>query len=184
LNAERLHAIAVALQRDFEETNAPALVADLATALQNQVGNPAEPSFQQQVSSLRGQLDDALSKAPSNDFSPAWQQALEELGIAHLFGERLQTKIREVFERNEITPATAAEEVSELSGRLSSLTETLENLVTALDALNVGAEELAFGEFEVGVLIPRAEVSNELGPLAAELRSLVGSPAGLRALQV
>jgi hypothetical protein len=172
LNAERLHAIAIALRDDLAQTDAVSLLGQLAESLERQVQNPADASAQQQVSSIRQQLDEALSRAPSNDFSAAWQQALEELGVADLFGERLRETLKNIFERNEITPATAAEEARELSTRLTELSATLNNLVSALDALSIGAEELSYGEFEVGVLIPRAAVSNELKPLANELREL------------
>lgn len=41
-----------------------------------------------------------------------------------------------------------------------------------MDALKVGAEELEIGKFEVGVLIPREAVSNELKPFGKELLQL------------
>jgi hypothetical protein len=53
LNAERLHAIALALQDDIERTNAPGLLGQLSSALERQVQNPADPSAQQEVSTLR-----------------------------------------------------------------------------------------------------------------------------------
>jgi len=172
LNAERLHAIARALREDIEQTNAPDLLHQLAGALQQQVANPSDPNLQQQVSSLRQQLDEALAQAPSSSFSPAWQQALEELGIADLFGEGLRAAVQEVFERNQITPAAAAEELTKLSGRLAQINTDLEGLMSALETFNIGAEELAFGEYEVGVLIPRVAVSNKLKPFARELIDL------------
>lgn len=134
--------------------------------------NPSDPSFQSQVNSLRQGLDEALAQAPSSNFSPAWQQTLEELEIADLFDGNLRDAVRETFERHEITPAAASEELTELAGRLTNLSMTLDNLLAALETLNIGAEELDFGEYEVGVLIPRPAVKNKLRRFAKELVEL------------
>jgi hypothetical protein len=121
---------------------------------------------------LRQQLAEALNGASSNDFSPAWQQAVDELGVADFFGQRLLAKVEEIFARNELTPAAAAASLVEVSGRLGQIDTNLEGLVSVLEDLNIGAEELSFGEYEIGVLIPRRAVSNRLRPFAKELEDL------------
>ena len=111
------------------------------------------------MSSLRQQLDEALARAPSNNFSPAWSQAIAELGVSSLLGEALRATVRGVFERNEITPSAAHNELAPLAERLESFNTALEQLLAGLEWLGVGSEDLGPGEFEVGVLIPRPEVS-------------------------
>lgn len=56
MNAERLHAIALAVREDLGATEVPSLLGQLVAALNESVQNPADPGYQQQVSSLREQL--------------------------------------------------------------------------------------------------------------------------------
>lgn len=136
------------------------------------MASPTEPSHQQQVSSLRQQLDEALARAPSNSFSPAWRQVLDELRVTDLLGETLQATIREIFERNEITPSAAAEELTRISERLQAFSAALDQVLAGVEWFGIGAEELAPGQFEVGFLIPRDAVDNELEQLGEELVEL------------
>jgi hypothetical protein len=172
MNAERLHAIALALREELAETEAAPLLDQLATALRQVVQEPSQPAHQQSVSSLRQRLDAALAAAPSNDFSPAWREAVEELGVADLLGERLHERVSSIFERNEITPSAAADELAEPNQRLQGLTEALDGLIAGFDYLGIGAEELPAGEFEVGFLVPRPAVKEELGSLGREFIEL------------
>ncbi len=172
MNAERLHSIALALREDIAETEAPALVGQLAQALQQQVQQPNEPSYQQQVSTIRTQLDETLAQAPSNGFSPAWRQALQELGVTDLVGEALRERLRAIFERNEITPSAAADELAVIADRLQTFASALDQLLVGLGFLDVGSEALGPAEFEVGFLIPRKAVDNELERLGKEFVAL------------
>ena len=149
----------------------------LRDALQNQVNAPQEPSYQQEVSTALQQLSESLAAAESNAFPPTWEQALEELGVQGLIGQPLADAVREVFERNQITPSVAHEEIEALTTRLEALASALDQLLDGLSHLRVGSEDLDPGEAEVGILIPRAVVSNELSQLGdefVELQKLLG----------
>ena len=172
MNAERLHAIALAIQHDLEVTQSPSLLAQLADALQYQVNDPANPDYPQQVGQFREQLDAALSGAPSNGFSPAWHKATVELEVAHLLGNELRERLDEIFGRNQITTPIAHQEIQPLASKLTELSAALENLLAGFDVFSIGNEELEPGEFEFGVLIPRDAVDNELAALGDELRKL------------
>jgi hypothetical protein len=165
MNVERLHAIVNALAEDLAATTAPTLVRQLATALQQ---SAQDPSQQQTASSTRQQLEQALADAPSNEFSPAWRQALEELGVADLFGTALLDQIEAIIARNDITPSAAAAELTPIADRLDQLNTALEQIRSALDFFNIGAEGLEPGEFEIGFLIPRPAVDDELEELGEE----------------
>jgi hypothetical protein len=86
VNAERLHAIALAVREDLRETEVPGLLGQLVAALNASVQNPADPGQQQQVSSSREQLAERLTASRINEFSDAWWQALKELDIEDLLG--------------------------------------------------------------------------------------------------
>jgi hypothetical protein len=124
------------------------------------------------VSTLRTELGEALADAPSNGFSPAWRDALEELGIDDLVGEQLRVRIEQIFEQNEITPSVAADEMTPIAERLTELDTSLAQLQASLTFFEIGAEALKPGEFEIGFLIPRERVHNGLEELGKEFIKL------------
>lgn len=144
----------------------------LVEKLRQQVQDPSNASHQEEVSRIRTQLGDVLAQAPSNEFSPAWRLAVEELGVSDLLGERLRERIEGVLERHAITPSAAADELEGVAERLRAFDEALSGLLTALHFFEIGAEDLAPGEFEVGFLIPRDAVDNEFGQLGQEFVKL------------
>jgi len=172
MNAERLHAIALAVRDELDSTEEVSLIEQLAGTLRNQVNEPAHPDYPQQTAQHRAALNERLASAPSNNFSAAWHETLEELNIAHLLGEPLRQRIEEIFLRNEITTAVAADEVQALAEEVRMLRTNLDQVITGLEAFHVGAEELAPGEFEIGFLIPREAVDNELEAMSRKLIEL------------
>ena len=172
MNTERLHAIAVAALEDLKSTKTVETLGQLVDALQNQVNQPQTAQFQQQVSNHLQTLNTALPTAPSNDFSPAWKQALRELGMHDLLGENLQIRIKEIFERNQITAAVALKELQALHKQLTTYKGAFGEIVSGFKQINIGAEELEPGQCEIGVLVPRSAVDNKLGEFAKDLEDL------------
>jgi hypothetical protein len=168
VNVERFRAIAGSLREEIETTNYPALLEEVANGLQQAVKDPSQPSPQEQVSKARGRLETTLRGAPSNDFSPAWKESLKELGITDLVGDQLADRIEEIFTRNEITPSAAAEELSTIHERVQELIQALNQATAGLDFFEIGTEELEPGEFEIGFMIPRQAVDDDLGALGRE----------------
>ncbi|GAH62274.1 unnamed protein product, partial [marine sediment metagenome] len=97
---------------------------------------------------------DVLSKSASNEFSPAWKQLTKELKIEYLLGDNLADGLRGIFERNQITPSVALDEVKEMNDALTKLKQSIDKLIESLEALEIGKEELEPGECEIAVLIP------------------------------
>lgn len=172
MNTERLHAIAIAIIGDINSTNTESTLQQLVKALQNQVNQPQAPEFQQQVSQHIKTLYASLADAPSNYFSPVWKQALKELGIHALLGNNLRNQIQEIFQRNQITPSVAFEELQSLHKQLSARRTSLEQVVTSFKQLEIGAEELQPGQCEVGFLVPRLAINNRLDGFAKDLNEL------------
>ena len=172
MNAERLHAIAREVRNDYQDTELPQTFEQLNAALAALAQNPADPTSSQQAASLRLPVQERLAASRTNTFSDAWRLTLEELGIWELTGDRLRDRVEEIFLRNEITPSTAASEVGAINTEIQGLWTSLENIVSAFDALGVEAEDLAPGEFEVGFLIPREAVASNLERLGEEFEEL------------
>ena len=172
MNAERLHAVAKAIHQDLKDAQERSLLEQLTSALQNQVNQPQQPNHQQQVSTVLKSLDVALEASTSNDFSPVYRQTLEAIGASELLGRPLLARIRQVFEKNQITPSVALDEIKRIRSEVDLLSKAMEQLLDAFVKLGIDSEELDPGECELGLLIPRNAVKNKLESFASELTLL------------
>lgn len=172
MNVERLHVIAKALQEDLRRHGLVNLMEQLHNALNQYVSQPQVAGHQQQVSTLRGKIKEALEGSSVNKFPPTWLQALDELGIAPLLGQKLSDEIENIFNENQITPAAANQEIEKLFKQLQALNTALEQLATALQYFKIGSEDLEPGDCELGILIPRTAVDDSLPDLGRELARL------------
>jgi hypothetical protein len=142
MNAERLHVIARTIQEELQQINLIGRLSELVGHLQNMVNNPQQPGHQQNVSSTQTALYSALDEAASNHFSPAWRQVLEELGGANLLGVSLKHRLQEIFERNQIIPNVAHEEVQKIYNEAQSFQQAISQVTAAFQQLRIGAEDL------------------------------------------
>ena len=172
MNAERLHAIVRALRAEVESTSYPNHLEELFDGLQTLSDAPGQAEAQQRVSSARQALNDVLQSAPSNDFSPVWRQTLDEMGISDVVGDALLEQIEAVLAVNDITPTTAASEMEEIRNRVTAMVSALNEAEAAFNFLEIGSEDLAPGEFEIGIMIPRRAVGNGLRSLGEEFVDL------------
>lgn len=148
------------------------LIQQATQSLQNQINQPQQPSHQQQLSNHLTKLYNSLDASPVDGFSPAWRDALEELGVADQFGSRLQESVRDIFEKNQITPQTALQELQEIQKDLSNTESNLSGLVNGLEYFDVGEDVLTRNKCEVGVIVPRAYVDDNLRKFGSELIEL------------
>ena len=172
MNTTKLHIIAKALKKEMERVGSVSLVDQAVQSLQNQINQPQEPNHQQQLSNHLTNLYDKLEGSPVDDFSPAWRDAMEKLSVSDEFGEKLEARVRCIFERNQITSQTALEEMKELHEDLSETETQLSALVSGLEYFGVGEDELETDECEVGIIIQRVYVKDNLKAFGAELIEL------------
>jgi len=172
MNAERLHAICLSLQREINQINIQNKLQQIDKSLQQIVNQPQQPQPQQQLSNVLSQLHNELSDSLSDAFSPAWRQALQEIGGDKLLGAALSERIREIIERNQITPSAAQQEIQQIKQSFEQFKSGIDNTVNGLKPLNIGYEKLDPGECEVGVVIPRKAVNNQLNEFGKELQEL------------
>jgi len=173
LNAERLHIVAKAIQAELNSTRVAEHLQQLTSFLQNLSSQPGNLQFQQQVANKLAELEVALKSAPSNTFSPAWRQILTDIGADEFLGARLADKIRDLIERNEkITPQAAHQGILQIQQAVNVFKSSIDQLVAALGNLKIGSEDLAPGESEFGISIPREAVDDDLAEFATELTDL------------
>lgn len=168
MNVERLHAVAKAVTEDLQQGEIVSFMQQLQNFLTQQVSNPADAGAQQQVSAFLTRLRSALAQSDVNNFPPTWEQVLDDLDLAPLLGNRLLSRIDEIFERNQITPSVAQEEISRLASEVEAANQALRNVISGLQSLGIGDEKLAPGEAEMAVLIPRDAINSQLARLGSE----------------
>lgn len=170
MNAERLHVIARAIRDEMTKLNLVENLEQIRDSLQRSINQPQQQAaFQETISQKLAEIYKSLENAPSNKFSPAWRQILGEINAEDLLGQQLAARLRNIFERNQITPATALKEIQELHQQVSQLKSAVEQICSAFRTIKIPAEDLEPGECELGVLVPRVAVDNRLREFADEL---------------
>lgn len=172
MNVERLHSIALALRDDLSRSSVTSHLQQLVSALQNQINQPGQPTYQQQVSQFYEALRSALESSEVNAFSPTWRQVLDEIGAAPLLGLELDARVTEIFSRNQITPSVALQELQTILTEIQALSTSIDQMLAAFRQLKIGSEALPAGDCEVGILIPRIFVDNRLDKFSEELGEL------------
>lgn len=172
MNAERLHKILFDVQNEINKIDLVGDLQELMNEMQNMVDAPEEASYQQNVSTTLNQLYENLKDVPSNSFSPAWKQTLDEIGLSSYLGLNLKQKLESIFSHNQITPSSALEEITAISESLNEFNSSISDIVAGFIVLHIGREELEPGECEVGYLIPRKFTESKLSILSKEVSEL------------
>ena len=172
MNAERLHAVAADVKADLARTNLLGILQQLVSALQNLVNQPQQGQYQQQVSAALANLSSAIESSRFQEFSPSWHETIDELGAGGLLGPELLEQVTAIFAKNAITPSVALSLLQDLLQHLTTFSTALDQVLASFRSLNLGKEDLAPGECELGILIPRAFVDNRLDRFSKELDEL------------
>lgn len=172
MNVERLHAILLPVRNELSNAQFAPMLQQLTSSLQNQVNQPSNGAYQQMVAQSLSNLRKFLGAAPSNSFSPAWRQILKEIGGVDLLGANLDARLQEIIERNQITPIVALQEIQKINQSLTQFKAAVEQLLSGFSGLNISSDQLQPGTSEVGIVVPRGAVSNELDSLGGELHIL------------
>ncbi len=168
MNAERLHAIVLSLKKEMAERRIVANTENMTNTLRAVVQS-TNATTQQNFATARDNLYTSLTNTDSDKFSPTWRQMLKEIGGEHLFGTALREYIDATLEKNQITPAIALLEFEKLVVQLQEFEAAINHVIAGFKHFNIGSERLEPGECEIGILIPRSFVKNQLPDFVREL---------------
>ena len=168
MNAERLHIVAVTLRREISGQNVVGSLQSLVNSLQSIVQSSNQGTQQNLVSS-RDAFYTAVTDTPSDSFTPAWRQILVEMGGEELFGKNLKQQVQHILFDNQMTPGVAHRQLGEILTKLQAFKNALDQLVAAFEHFGIGSEQLAPGEAEITLLVPREEVHDKLEEFIEEL---------------
>ena len=172
MNVERLHRILLEVINEYDTYDILIKLIEVRDNLQNQVNQPQQPTYQQNLVIALKNLYDSLSASKFNEFSPSWNEIISEVSNNLNFGNGLKEQIENIFASNKITPAAALEEISDIVTKNEKFKSSIDTLITSFDNLKIGAEELDAGECELAYTIPRLFVDNKLRSLNKEIAEL------------
>jgi hypothetical protein len=172
MNAERLHRILIEVNNEFIDSAILDKMIAVRDNLQNQVNQPQQPAYQQNLVTSLQTLYETLENSKTNNFSPGWTELINEIGGDGIFGNDVKNIIKNIFATNQITPSAALQDIIKIVTKTEAFRVSVVNLLSAFEGLNIGAEDLEAGNCELGYTIPRIFVKNELKSLNKEISEL------------
>lgn len=169
MNTTKLHIIAKNLMQELQRCGTVQALQQAISTLDQLARQPQQPNHQQQLSNSLTQLYKKLEESPVEEYSPAWREAMDELGVSREFGITLKETIESIIERNQITYQVALDELNKIHQEIQQTENNLNGLVQSLEYFGVGEDELKNDECEVGVIVPRKYVENNLKEFGKEL---------------
>jgi len=168
MNVEKLHKLAYDIVEDDNEYDISGKFTSMMSQLNLMVTQP-QPQHQNNFTTHLNSLYESLGESEMNSLSPAWVQVLIELGIDDLFGDKLKLKLQQILNTNTITPSNANVEFKTYRERHNACIGSFTNLVDSLETLQIGRDELSEGQCEIGILIPRQFIDNNLNKFEKEI---------------
>ncbi len=164
MNTEHLYDLAKKLVDHYSETAIIELLDNLIIYLNTQ--------DQQSIAGQIEIIEKILQNAPSKNYDIIWKNTMDELGFSSLYGDSLLRKIHDIFQRNQITPQIAVNELTSIKDTIAQLNGHMANLVAAFVHLNIDGYSLRAGKCEVSIRIPRKYVGNRMDKLGAYINKI------------
>jgi len=171
MNVERLFTVAKAIADDLNKTTIISILNSIKSSLTTIVSQPNNGTYLKQLSTFLSQLKIKASESELNKFPPLWELTLKELGF-YPFGDKLYEKVSLIIQENQLTVPVAQKEIAEIVTRFSTNKQALDQMITSFTTLEIGSEELAHGDCELGILVPRKFVDNDLIKLSEEFENI------------
>ena len=171
MNTEQLLALVRSLNQLEGKQQWQQQLTELVASMSNLASNPAETTYQTDVSDRLKSLGNSLAELEAQ-FSPAYVKRLEELGAIPFFSTAMTKRLRQALAENSVTPAVVRQEAQELLTQRTQFIGQIQALESSLASLGFEEDDLAPGEAEIGFQIPRMLFENELGGFARELQEL------------
>ncbi|MCI5146760.1 MAG: hypothetical protein D3923_14850 [Candidatus Electrothrix sp. AR3] len=172
MNIEKFNKLALDLSSENTTKKIIPTFQSVIKNLQNIINQPQQPQHQTTLTENLNNLYAALDNSLVNELSPAWYQLLIDLKIDDMFGNNLIERIKKIIATNNITPASAKIDLDILFSKLNKIISSFTQIAAGLQYFNVGLDELAKGECEIGILIPRSSIENNLENLKDEIVEL------------
>lgn len=169
MNAERMHAVAYEVHKDFRNLDLAKKLQKLASQLQHNTQNPKSPP--QDIAPTIEELSETLEASLTNHFSSTWLEIVEEIGGTKFLAKNLKSHLALIFKRN-VTSGIQLQEIKLIQESLNPYMGSINSLCNSMENLGVQRELMGAGECEVGIVVPRLAVHNALENFGRELVQL------------
>ena len=176
MNLERFHSILATARRDMNESEVQSQLLELINHLEHQSNDPANPDHQRNVSQSRAGILEALAEAPSNDYPPSWEIALQDYGLTYFLAKNVLLAVDEAFKGNEITPQAVFDALQPVREELSESLQHTDQILAGFERLGVKTDDLRPGDVEIAYTIPRKlreKSPSDLGKEFGEIEKLL-----------
>jgi len=180
MNTERMKTILEQIGNELDTTNIIERLRGLENSLQQEARQPGVASAETQVKSQIEELLAALQRAPSSEQGDVWRHCVQELELRDALAGSIEERVRTIIGKNQLAPAVAAGEIAALRESLTETRRIIGQTVESLAHFGVREAPIPAEMAEVGILIPKAAVSNtlhEFGTEAADLGQIINSIA-------
>ena len=201
MNSQRLLSISNSLAEELQELNLLRSMRNLENQLRDAINSPSEDT-QRAVQTTRENIQTKLRESKSNSMSPGMRVDLGALKInnrtpvSELIGLGLLDRLNTAFDSGYVSVGSL-DQIKQLADDIQELHSALEKLNSGAEGLALRTEQLEPGESVVGFTIPRKAVDEELDRLLKETKffgnlvSLIaevvkgsrGDPVKVRSLQ-
>jgi hypothetical protein len=171
MNVERLFTVAMAIKEDMDSSGIINMLSQINSTLNTIIKQPNNGPQLEQLTVFLNKLKDSCSSSKYNDFPPLWRQATAEIGI-DLLGLELFEYVNNVIQENQLTVPEAKTGIESVLNNLNSRLQSLNKMIESFEQLDISSEDLKEGECEIGILIPRQFVDNDLKNIAGEFEKL------------
>ena len=98
MHAERLNSIAKTILSTFKDNETLKHLDALIATVTQRIANPADPAFDEKVSTDSKQLFASLAALEINKFTPIWLKIMIELGLSSLFPENIRIAVERAIQ--------------------------------------------------------------------------------------
>lgn len=149
MHAGKLHTVLLSIQDEHLTLGIDEKIKKTILALTNISAQPADASLHTVFKESLDDLRTTLQSAPSNSFYPSERAILDEIGATPFIGGGLVKELLSVIESNNMTPASAASQLTELSSRLTKYIAHIKNVCKAFQIFHLETATLSPGKAEI-----------------------------------
>ena len=167
----RFHYVTWLISDYFESNKLLVTFDQVAAQLQAYITTPTVESSESFRSSINALLK-ACSKTPLGHNTPSFQHIISDTSGDKYFGSGLENSLREIFEKQSMTPAEMLVDLQKFRKQLVSYLDSITKIAEEMGSLGVEYEMLESGEFEFGTMFPKELVGKTITNIEEELEHL------------
>jgi hypothetical protein len=171
MNVSKLMASLEIIKNDYDSLSILKQLANLQNALQQSIAQPT-PATAKVFKDTMEALNNLLASCTSNTARPTFKKAFESLGITEKIGIGLSEYINNAIFRNNLTPADALTEITQVNKDLTAFYATITAVLTNLGTLRFESDKVMDNQSEIGISLPSEVTKSNIKGLEKALHDI------------